>query len=127
MSIDPTQIAQGAVSGAAAGATSGAAAAAADEAAGATSPSVETLRFVIAWAVVLMLLGLLNRSRLGHTAIYYALALMIFLLVVTQYRWFANVLTPITGKTAADYVPPTAAPAAHSWNVPQLAQPQQSN
>ncbi len=89
---------------------------------GATSPAVETLRFVVAWAVAIMVLSLINRSRIGHAFLYYALVLMLFLLLVTQYRWFANVLEPITGKGADVYAAPAQAPEAHSWNVPQLAQ-----
>ncbi|MGZ6392508.1 MAG: hypothetical protein ACXWQZ_24990 [Ktedonobacterales bacterium] len=92
----------------------------------ATSPAVGIMRWVIAWAVVLLLLGLLNRTRLGHTLIYYALALMLLLLVVTQYKWFANVLQPITGHNDTYYQGPVEEQAAprtgHSWNIPQIAQ-----
>lgn len=89
------------------------------------SPAVGIMRWVIAWAVVIMVLALLNRTRLGHTLIYYALALMLLLLLVTQYKWLANVLQPITGKDAGSYTDPNEEPGAtrgHSTNIPQIAQ-----
>lgn len=89
------------------------------------SPAVGIMRWVIAWAVVIMVLALINRTRLGHTLIYYALALMLLLLLVTQYKWVANVLSPITGKDAGSYADPNEEPGAtrgHSTNIPQIAQ-----
>lgn len=74
--------------------------------AGATATTVPALpatngaaayRVLLAWAVALLLLGIANRSRVGHVTIYYLLALALFFLIVTQYRWFASVLQPITG------------------------------
>lgn len=60
--------------------------------------AMQAYRVLLAWAVVLVLVGIANQSRVGHTAIYYLLVLALFLLIVTQYRWFASVLAPITGQ-----------------------------
>lgn len=63
-----------------------------------TAPgAANAYRILLAWAVVLMLVGLANQSRVGHATIYYLLVLALLLLVVTQYRWFATVLAPIAG------------------------------
>lgn len=62
--------------------------------ANAISAGAATFRFLLAWGIVLVLLGLANRTRLGHVLIYYTLSLMILFLVLTQYQWFANVLQP---------------------------------
>lgn len=59
-----------------------------------------TYRWLLAWAVVLVLVGLANRTRVGHAALYYLLALMLLFLVVTQYRWLTWALSPITGHKA---------------------------
>lgn len=60
--------------------------------------AVQAYRVLLAWAVVLILVGIANQSRVGHAAVYYLLILALFLLIVTQYRWFATVLAPITGQ-----------------------------
>lgn len=60
-----------------------------------------TYRWVLAWALVLILAGALNRTRAGHAALYYALSLALVFLLVTQYKWFARALSPITGARAA--------------------------
>ena len=65
-------------------------------------------RWLLAWAVVLMLAGLANRSRVGHMLLYYLMVLALVFLIVTQYRWFANALAPITGLSQT----PAPAPAA---------------
>lgn len=65
------------------------------------SSGASTYRWLLAWAVVLVLGGLANRSRVGHVAIYYALVLALFFLFVTQFQWLATVLSPITGQSTA--------------------------
>lgn len=54
-------------------------------------------RWLLAWGIVLVFVSLLNRSRAGHTAIYYSLVLAILLLTVTQFKWFQRALQPISG------------------------------
>lgn len=54
-------------------------------------------RWLLAWTVVLLVLWLINKTSLGHVALYYLLALSLVFLVVTQYKWFAQALAPLTG------------------------------
>lgn len=58
-----------------------------------------------AWIVLALILLLITRTGIGRTLVYYALLLMIFFLIVTQYKWFAGVLKPFStlslGSTAA--------------------------
>jgi hypothetical protein len=61
-----------------------------------TSPGLYTLRWLLAWAVLLIGLGLANRTRIGHLTIVYLLSLSILLIVLTQSRWFAWALAPLT-------------------------------
>ncbi len=74
-----------------------------DNLAAAETSGAEAYRLVLAWSVALALGMLLNKTRVGHVAIYYGLCLLLLLLVVTQADWFADALSPITGKTARDY------------------------
>lgn len=53
-------------------------------------------RYLVGWAVFLMGLSLINRTRTGHTILYYMLVLMIFFTFVTQYKFIAQVLQPIS-------------------------------
>lgn len=52
-------------------------------------------KWLLAWIVAIVLLSLLNKTRLGHVLIYYWLWLLIIFLLVTQYKFIANVLAPI--------------------------------
>jgi hypothetical protein len=61
-----------------------------------TAAGLYTFRWLLAWALVLVLLGLANRTRVGHLTIVYLLALSILLIVLTQSRWFAWALAPLT-------------------------------
>ena len=56
--------------------------------------SYPTYRWLLAWAVLILVLFLLNKSRIGHLIIYYSLVLMLLFLIVTQYKWFVGVLAP---------------------------------
>lgn len=53
---------------------------------------------LLAWVVLGVFIWLINKTRVGHTIIYYSLVLMLFLLVVTQYQQIAASLKPISGK-----------------------------
>lgn len=58
------------------------------------SSDYSPFQWLMAWAVLLIVLALLAQTDLGYLAIYYALALAILFLIVTQYKWFAGVLAP---------------------------------
>ena len=62
-----------------------------------TSDGLYTLRWIAAWVVFLSVLALLNRTRLGHAALYHLLVLATVLLLAGQYRKFAQLEEPITG------------------------------
>jgi cobalamin synthase len=53
-------------------------------------------RWLVAWAMLILLLVLINRFRWGQVVTYYALALMLVFLIVTQFRFFADALAPFT-------------------------------
>jgi hypothetical protein len=65
-----------------------------------------TFRWLVGWAVVIVLASLANRTRFGHAFLYYSLALMLIFLVVTQYRFIIAALgpvgQPIPGNTLGD-------------------------
>lgn len=50
--------------------------------------------WLLAWGVLLATLTLINRTRLGHAAIYYGLVLMLFFVIVSNYRFVATALAP---------------------------------
>ena len=54
-----------------------------------------TYQWLIAWAIMLVLLNLINRTRIGHVTIYYSLWLMLLFLIVTQYQFIASALAPL--------------------------------
>lgn len=74
-------------------------------------------QWLMAWAVLLIVLALLAQTDLGYLAIYYALALMILFLIVTQYKWFAGVLAPF-GSLRPGVVAPGESPAPALGAVP---------
>ncbi len=51
--------------------------------------------WLIAWIAMIVFLVLINKSRLGHVIIYYALWLMLTFLLVTQYKAITTLLAPI--------------------------------
>ena len=63
-------------------------------------------RWLVAWTMLALLLVALNRTRIGQVLIYYALALMLFFLIVTQFKFFADALAPFAqlgpGLTAGE-------------------------
>lgn len=54
-----------------------------------------TYKWLLAWIVAIVILTLINKTRIGHVFIYYWLWLLILFLFVTQYQFMANVLAPI--------------------------------
>lgn len=66
-----------------------------------TTGPATAFSWLLAWVLVILILVLFNRTRIGHTAIYYALVLAIFFLIVTQAQWFANALAPLGTPVSA--------------------------
>lgn len=56
----------------------------------------ETTRFILGWAVLIAILVMVAKSRVGYATIYYGLTLLLFLLFVTQYQWITEVVTSAT-------------------------------
>ncbi len=77
-----------------------------------TSPAggqnFSTFQWILAWSVLGVVLLLLARTRIGYLLIYYALALSILFLIVTQYQWFAKALAPFQALGAGLTVDNTA-------------------
>jgi len=48
----------------------------------------KTYTFIVGWILLLILLLLANRTRIGHVLIYYSLLLMILLILVAEYKQF---------------------------------------
>ncbi len=51
-------------------------------------------RWLVAWAMLILLLVAINKTRIGAVITYYALALMLIFLIVTQFRFFSDALAP---------------------------------
>lgn len=71
-----------------------------------------TFKWLMAWAMFVLILMLANRTRIGHATIYYLLVLAALLLLVTQYQWLANILAPISTLTLQPSIPTPTAPTA---------------
>lgn len=54
-------------------------------------------RYLIAYTFIILLLALLNRTKVGHVVVYYSLLLMVVFVLVTQSGWVTWLLSPITG------------------------------
>lgn len=67
---------------------------------GGTGDMQSAYKWVIAWVAIIVLLGVLNRTRLGHVVIYYALALCLCLLIVLEAGNIAQIFAPL-GQTAS--------------------------
>lgn len=61
---------------------------------GAPSNWETDFRWLVAWLVLLLILAALSRTRFGQVVIYYALALMLLFLFVTQFHFVAQALAP---------------------------------
>ena len=55
-----------------------------------------SFQFIAAWLVFIVLMVGLNKTRLGHVAIYYGLLLLILVIIVTEYKQIAPFLNPPT-------------------------------
>ena len=56
--------------------------------------------WLLAWAVLLATLTLINRTKLGHAAIYYGLVLMLVFVILSNYRFVQTALNPFSSLTA---------------------------
>lgn len=61
----------------------------------ADSSSYSSFQWLVAWTVLIVTLVFLARTRIGYLLIYYGLALLIILLLVVNYKWFAGALAPL--------------------------------
>ena len=50
--------------------------------------------WLVAWGVLIAILTLANRTRIGHAAIYYGLVLLLFFVIVSNYRFITTALAP---------------------------------
>lgn len=66
---------------------------------GTAGSAITAYKTLIAWALLLAVLYLIGRSRVGYAAIYYSECLILFFLVVTQAQYFKEALSPITQAT----------------------------
>lgn len=88
---------------------------------GSGETAFSAFRWLLAWAVLFFVLTLLNRTRFGHVLVYYGLALILTLLVVTSYGSYVWALAPFVGsaqnkaKSAAGQA--TAAASAENTNA----------
>lgn len=64
-------------------------------AAGGSDEQANTFQWLLGWTVVIILASLANKTRIGHTLIYYGLWLLLLFLLVTQYKFIAAVLGPV--------------------------------
>ena len=56
--------------------------------------------WLLAWGVLLATLALINRTKLGHAAIYYGLVLMLVFVILSNYRFVQTALNPFNSLTA---------------------------
>ncbi len=54
-----------------------------------------TFQFLAGWLLLIVILSLINKSRVGHVLIYYSLLLIILLILVTEYAQIAPLLSNI--------------------------------
>lgn len=55
----------------------------------------ETYKWLLGWFVAIVILSLLNKTRLGHVFIYYWLWTLLLFLFVTQYKFIVAALGPV--------------------------------
>lgn len=60
-----------------------------------------TFKWLVGWIIMLILLGALNTTRIGHVILYYSLALMIFVVLLTQAPRIAVYVGAISGTSPA--------------------------
>ena len=61
-----------------------------------STDSVSAYRWVIAWAVLGIILVLIARWKVGYTILYYLALLVLIVIVLTQYQAISGLLSPFT-------------------------------
>ena len=57
-----------------------------------TDSTSSVFKFIVGWSLMIILLTFINKTRLGHVAIYYSLVLFIIFIQVAQYKKLAPLL-----------------------------------
>lgn len=65
------------------------------------SGNVSAYSWLLAWGVLLAVVTLINKTRIGHAAIYYALLLMLFFVILSNYRFIQTALIPFASIGAS--------------------------
>lgn len=65
------------------------------------SGNVSAYSWLLAWGVLLAIVTLINKTRIGHAAIYYALLLMLFFVILSNYRFIQTALIPFASIGAS--------------------------
>lgn len=63
--------------------------------------TISAYRWVLAWAVLFVILWLFSKLAIGYTILYYLAVLVILLLLVTQYQAIASMLSPFQSRQEA--------------------------
>ena len=58
--------------------------------------NVGPFAWILAFVVIGAFVFLLNKSRAGHTLLYYSICLLILVTLVTQYQFVTDALSPLT-------------------------------
>lgn len=56
----------------------------------------KTYAFIASWLVLISVMTLISKTRVGYVIIYYSLLLMILVLLLTEYKQIAPLLNPMT-------------------------------
>lgn len=65
------------------------------------SGNVSAYSWLLAWGVLLAVVTLINKTRIGHAAIYYALLLLLVFVVLSNYRFIQTALIPFASIGAS--------------------------
>lgn len=61
-----------------------------------TTVGGKTFAFIAGWTLLLLVLALISKTRIGYVLIYYSLLLLILFILVTEYAVIAPLLNPPT-------------------------------
>ena len=65
------------------------------------SSDEHTYQWLLSWVVMIAVLMLLNKTRIGHVFLYYSFALMILLLLVLEYPFISGALLGVSPLSKA--------------------------
>jgi hypothetical protein len=60
-----------------------------------SADSVSAYRWVMAYTVLGLILWGISKTRFGYTALYYLASIVLFVLILTQYRGIVTALSPL--------------------------------